>query len=172
MAEKPSLKVHVELGEAKLDLEGSPEEVIKAFLQLVGRVYPAYRLVEGLTLTVDLEGLMKNLEGILAFTAEGPVILIPKDRLGRLSIRELIALHLTKAYVGNQVGRLERVSLSVDELLQAIGGRIGAMAGRLSEMVDEGLVVRIGRGEYKITTYGLKHFQENILPKLRQLKEA
>ena len=119
MAEKPSLKVHVELGEAKLDLEGPPEEVIRAFLQLVSKVYPAYRLVEGLTLTVDLEGLMKSLEGILAFTAEGPVILIPKDRLGRLSIRELIALHLAKAYLGNQVGRLEKFSLSVDELLQA-----------------------------------------------------
>ena len=53
--------------------------------------------------------------------------------------------------------------------MNIIGSRMGAIAGRLSEMVDEGLVERVGRAEYKITTYGLKQFSEVILPKIRQV---
>jgi len=143
--------------------------VIKAIFGFISKAYPAYETVSRLTLTVDLEELLKELEGIVAFTPEGAVIPISKDRLGKLSIRELIALHLTKAFVGNQLGKADKSSLSVDELLTAIGGRIGAMAGRLSEMVNEELVERVGRGEYRITTYGLKQFQTAILPKIRQV---
>jgi len=120
-------------------------------------------------LTTDLEALLKDLAGIIAFTTEGGVVLIPREKLSKLSIRELIALHLVRVYVGQTLGKYGKDSMSVDELLTTIGGRIGAMAGRLSEMVDEGLVARIGRGEYKITTFGIKQFTETILPKIKQL---
>jgi len=98
------------------------------------------------------------------------VILIPKEKLEKeLSIRELILLHLVKAYVGFRLGRLERDSLSVDELLKATGGKVGAVAGRLSEMVSDDYIERLGRAEYRITTYGLKHFLEAVLPKVKSL---
>jgi len=169
MSSQPTLRVHVEYDGSKLDVEGSPDDVIKALLEFVSKVYPTYEIVRGLTLTVDLERLLKDLTGVVAFTPEGAVTLIQRDKLGRLSIRELIALYLSKAHVASQLKKADKASLSVDELLTAIGGRIGAMAGRLSEMVDEGLVERVGRGEYRITTYGLKHFQDTVLPKVRQL---
>jgi len=161
------------MGDAKADIEGSPEEVLRLFIQFMSNLYPAFTLVKRLTLTVDLESLLESLEGIIAFASEGAVILVPKEKLDKLSLRDLISLHLAKAFVGYSVGKSGKESVSVDELLAAIGGRIGAMAGRLSEMVDEGLVARIGRGEYKVTTLGLKQFQDNVIPKLKQLlKEA
>jgi hypothetical protein len=166
---QPKLRIRLECGEDKLDFEGTPEDVAKTILEFVTRVYPAYRIVKKLTLTVDLESLLAGLSGVLALTPEGPVIPAPRERLAKLSIRELIALHLTKEYVANQLKQVEKPSLSVDELLSAIGGRIGAMAGRLSEMVNEALVERVGRGEYRITTYGLKQFQASVLPKVKQL---
>lgn len=164
-----NLKVHLEYDEAKIDFEGSPEEVIKAFLDFIVKVYPAYEIIRKLTLTVDLEDLLRKLEGILGFGPEGPVIVIPRDKLNKLSVREQIALQLVKAYIANQLKHAEKNSLSVDELLRAVGGGIGAMAGRLSEMVGEELVDRVGRGEYRITTYGLKNFSESILPKIKQI---
>ena len=159
----------MEYGETKMDLEGSPEDVIQAFLNFICKVYPAYPVVKDLALTVDLEALLRELSGVIAFTVEGAVVLVPKEQLGKLSVRELIALHLTKVYVGNNLGKVEKNSISIDELLTAIGGRIGALAGRLSEMVNEGFVERVGRGEYKITTYGVEQFQKKILPKVKQL---
>ncbi|MFQ5763278.1 MAG: hypothetical protein ACE5PO_09600, partial [Candidatus Bathyarchaeia archaeon] len=167
-----TLKVHVEIGEAKTDIEGTPEEVIRALHQFMSNVYPAFTLVKRLTLTVDLERLLTSLEGIIAFTPEGTVALIPKEKLAQLSLWELILLNLTKAFAGHSLGKSSKDSLSVDELLAAIGGRIGAMAGRLSEMVDGEMVARIGRGEYKVTTLGLKQFQDNVIPKLKQLMKG
>jgi hypothetical protein len=168
-SDQPKLKVHLEWGETKMDFEGSPEEVVQAFLNVICKVYPSYPVVKNLTLTVDLESLLKDLSGVIAFTVEGAVVLVPKERLGKLSVRELIAIHLTKVYIGKNLSMVEKNSLSIDELLTAIGGRIGALAGRLSEMVNEGFVERVGRGEYKITTYGIEQFQKAILPKVKQL---
>ena len=164
-----NIKIHLEYDETKIDFEGSPEEVIKVLLDFLAKHYPAYELVKNLTITVDLEELLKKLEGIIGFSPEGAVVTIPREKVSNLSIRDQIALHLVKTYVGNQLGVIERASLSAAELLSVIGGRMGAIAGRLSEMVDEGLVERVGRAEYKITTYGLKHFSEVILPKIRQV---
>jgi hypothetical protein len=172
MSEK-RLKIYVEFGEVKLEFEGTPEAVIKTLLEFLQKHYPAYELVNKLTLTVEIEELIRKLEGILAFTPEGPVVLINRDRLERgLSIREMILLHLVKAYVGFQLGKLEKDSLSVDELLKATGGKVGAVAGRLSEMASEDLIQRIGRAEYRVTTYGVKHFVEAVIPKLREFLEG
>jgi len=163
------VKMHVEFGEARADFEGPPEEVIRAIMKFLESVYPTFSILKNLSLTVDIEQLAKNSVGIIGFGSEGAVITIPKERLSKLSIRELIALHLVKAYLARALGKSDRDFQSVDELLTAIGGRIGAMAGRLSEMVDEGLVSRVGRGEYKITTYGLKHYLEQMLSKIMEL---
>lgn len=155
-----------------MDFEGSPEEVIKFLLKFLAEYYPTYELIKKLTITVDLEELLKKLEGIVGFSPEGAVITIPREKVSNLSIRDQIALHLVKNHVGNQLGVIDKASLSAAELLNIIGSRMGAIAGRLSEMVDEGLVERVGRAEYRITTYGLKHFSENILPKIKQICEG
>jgi predicted transcriptional regulator len=39
-------------------------------------------------------------------------------------------------------------------------------------MVDSGWVDRIGRGEYRITTYGVENFREKDLPRIRALAEG
>lgn len=164
-----SVKVHIEHGESSIQLEGSPEEVTKALIQFFTKAFPSLDLVRKLTLSTEWEALLKQLDKILAFAPEGAVILVPREKQSKLSIRDLIALHLVKVATGHVLGKLQKDSLSVDELLSAIGGRIGATAGRLSEMVDEGVVARIGRGEYKITTLGITYFTQSILPKLKQL---
>lgn len=166
------VRVTVEFNGNRLEFEGPPEEVVKSLIGFLREAYPAYDMARRLTLTVDLEELLKSLEGILAFTPEGPVILPGKDRLEReLSVRELILLHLVKAHVGSKLGKLAKDSLSVDELLKATGGKVGAVAGRLSEMVSENYVERMGRAEYRATTYGIKHFLEVVAPKIRRLLE-
>ena len=169
MSKNETVKVRIEFGEARADFEGPPNGVISAIMKFVETVYPAFAMVKNLSLTIETEQLAKSSAGIIGFGSEGPVITITKDRLSKLSIRELIALHLVKAYLARALGKSDRDSQSVDVLLTAIGGRIGAMAGRLSEMVDEGLVARIGRGEYKITTFGLKQYLEQMLPKIVEL---
>lgn len=149
---------------------GSPDEVIRAFFSFMSRVLPAYDLASNLILTVDLENLLKSVKGLIAFTPEGPVITVSRDKIG--GDRNVIILNLIKAYIGYRAGRLEKDSLSKPEITASTGVKGSTVAARLSELTDAGLVERVGRGEYKITTLGVKVFLDEILPKIRSGEES
>ena len=167
--EEKNLEVAVKFGELEAKFSGSVNEVISAFLKFLTQIYPSYKLISRLTLTVDFEDLLRALEKVLAITPEGLVITVPKEQIGE---RESILLHLLKANVGFRLGRLPKDSISIAEILTLTGGKPGSVAARLSEMVDSGGVDRIGRGEYRITTYGIENFREKDLPRIRGLAEG
>ncbi len=158
------MELSVKYGDMEVKFTGSEDEVLRALLGFLSKVVPSFELVQGLTLTVDLENLLKQVMGIIAFAKEGVVITIPREKLGE---REAILLNLVKAYVGYMLGKSERDSLSIAEILTFTGSKPGTAAARLSEMVDLGNVERVGRGEYRITTLGLKFFLEEALPKIK-----
>lgn len=164
MGTEERVEVLVRYQDMEIRLTGSVDDVIRAFLQFMSKVIPNYELASGLTLTVDLEGLLRGLEGVIALTPEGIIITIPKERL---SERDLILLHLVKASIGHQLGRLERDSVSISSILSLTGGKPSTTAARLSELVDLDWVERVGRGEYRVTTYGVAQFQEQVLPKIK-----
>jgi len=156
-----SLEVSVKYKGVEAKFLGKPDDVIRSFFGFMSKVLPAYEFVLALTLTVDLEELLKGIRGLIAFTPEGPVITVPKERLG--GERNVIILNLIKAYVGYKTGRVEKDSLSTAE----IGGKPGTVGARLSELTDLGWVERVGRGEYRITTLGVKAFMSEVLSKIK-----
>jgi len=159
------LELIVKYRDVEAKFAGSPEDVIRAFFGFMSRVLPAYDLASSLVLTVDLENLLRNVKGLIAFTPEGPVITVPREKIG--GDRNVIILSLLKAYIGHKTGRLEKDSLSRPEITASTGVKDSTVAARLSELTDAGLVERVGRGEYRITTLGVKVFLEEILPKIR-----
>ncbi|MEM0010416.1 MAG: hypothetical protein QW424_07280 [Candidatus Bathyarchaeia archaeon] len=163
--DEKSLELTVKYGDIETKFVGKPDEVIRAFLNFVSRFLPAYDLANQLTLSIDLEGLMRSVKGLIAFTPEGPVITISRERIG--GDRNAVMLNLVKAYIGHKVGRLEKDSLSVADLVAATGCKSGTVAARLSELTDMGMVERVGRGEYRVTTLGIKFFLDEILPKIK-----
>ena len=146
---------------------GTVNEVIRAFLEFMSKILPNYDLISKLTITIDLEKLLKDLEGIIAITPEGLIVTIPREKIGE---REAILLNLLKTSIGYQLGKLDRDSVSVADILTLTGGKPSSTAARLSELVDLGWVDRIGRGEYRVTTYGIKSFTETVMPKIRDLR--
>ncbi|MCW4020299.1 MAG: hypothetical protein NWF14_03605 [Candidatus Bathyarchaeota archaeon] len=163
--EEASLELFVRYKDIEVKFAGKPDDVIRSFLNFVNQVVPAYELVSGLTLTVDLERLLKSIKGLIAFTPEGPVITVPRDELG--GERETIIVHLIKAHAGYETGRLERNSLTTNEIISLTGGKSGTVAARLSELTSSGWVERVGRGEYRVTTLGVKAFLDEVLPKIK-----
>lgn len=163
-AEDKKLEATIKFRDLETKFSGSVDEVINAFLRFLMQIYPNYELVSKLTLTADFERLLKDLEKVMVITPEGLVIAVPKEKIGE---RESILLYLLKANVGFRLGRLHKDSLSIAEILTLTGGKPGSVAARLSEMVDIGWVDRIGRGEYRITTYGIENFREKDLPSIR-----
>lgn len=159
------LELSVKYKDIEAKFTGNPEEVIRALFGFLGRILPPFEFISHLTLTVDLERLLRSIHGIIAFTTEGPVITLPKERVG--GDRNFILLNLTKSYVGYQIHRLEKDSLTLSDILAITGSKPGTVAARLTELTNMGWIARIGRGEYRVTTLGVKSFMEEVLPKIK-----
>ena len=166
MSEEAKVEVVVKYQGMEVKFSGTANEVTRAFLEFMGKILPSYEIVSRLTITVDLEKFLKNLEGIIAITPEGLIITVSREQVGE---REAILLQLIKTSVGYQLGKTEKDSISVADILTLTGGKPSSTAARLSELVDLGWVDRIGRGEYRVTTYGTKSFIETVLPKLKEI---
>lgn len=124
---------------------------------------PRLDFVSKLTLTVDEEQFLESCSRIMKLTPEGVVVTASVDQL---TDRELILLHLSRVHFGYITKKLESERALIGELIAYTKKPAGTIAGRISEMSAEGLVERVGKGEYRITTYGLDSFIKNVLPKL------
>lgn len=160
------LEVHVKYGELEAKFTGAPDEVYRGIIGFLSKALPTYEVASGLTLTVGLTELVEGLRGIIADTPEGMVLLIPRDKL---TDRDAIILHLAKTYLSYHLGKGDKPSLSSAQIVDLTGTRPGGAAARLSELADIGWVARVGKGEYQITTLGLRSLLDVIVPRLRTL---
>jgi len=169
-SEESFLELFAKYKDMELRFKGKPNDVIRSLLKFIQQIIPTYDLASKLILTVDLEELLKNMEGMIAFTPEGPVVTVPKERLG--GEKDAILLHLVKTYIGYKTGRLGKDSLATSEITSLTGGKSSTIGARLSELVSSGWVERVGRGEYRITTLGIRNFIDEILPKIESGEKA
>lgn len=163
-SEEDLLELHARYKDIEFRFRGKPDDVVKSFLRFIHEVLPAFDLASRLVLSVDLEDLIRNMEGIIAFTPEGPVVTVSKERLG--GERDAILVHLVKVYIGYRTGKLGKETLATNEIASLTGGKSSTVGARLSELVSSGWVERVGRGEYRITTLGIKNFVDEVLPKI------
>ena len=162
---QPSLKVHVEFGDAKADFEGNPDDVAKAFLTFLNKIHPTFELAQRLTFNPDLAKLSEGLVGILKFTPEGAILVFTE-----LPADEAIILSLVGVYVGSRLGRVTNDAMSANGLSKMTGKALKTISNQLAWMVDYGLVERVGRGEYRITSIGIMR-SEKILQELKTERE-
>lgn len=159
MSSQQNLKIHVEFGEAKADFEGSPDAVTKEFLTFLNKVYPTFELAQKLIFNPDSAKLAEELVGVIKFTPEGAILEYTESPAD-----EAIILSLVGIYVGNKLGKIPNDSLSANGLSKMTGKALKTISNQLAWMVDDGLIERVGRGEYRITSVGImrseKTFQE------------
>jgi hypothetical protein len=147
---------------------GSPETVVKELLSYFSKVYPSIELVSKLILSVDSVEFLQSCAGILAVSPEGLVVL--RD-LKNLKDKELMMIHLAGSRLQHQMGKKEADTLSLDEITKTTGRSTGTVAGRLSELCNEQLVERVGKGSYRLTTMGTRVVIKNLMPRIAQLPE-
>jgi len=164
--EGKELQVYVKFNEFEEDIRGSPDDVLRALMAFLDRVYPGLEVLSRIRLTVDLHGLTEQMKDVVAITPSGPVILYRK----KLTIRELIRLNLIGAFVGYKLNLMDKDSLSLDELVTLTGKGKGSVSGALTHMVGDRWVEKPERGGYRISTVGIKQFQEEVFPRLKEGK--
>lgn len=147
---------------------GSPEGVLRELLSYFSKVYPSIELVSKLVLSIDSIEFLQSCTGSLATSPEGLVIL---RSVGELKDKELLMLHLAGSRLLQLMGKKETDALSLDEVTRATGRSTGTVAGRLSELCNEQLVERVGKGSYRLTTMGTRIVMKNLMPKVSHLPE-
>ncbi|HEX4921368.1 MAG TPA: hypothetical protein VFV92_11585 [Candidatus Bathyarchaeia archaeon] len=147
---------------------GSPESVLKEVIAYFSKAYPSIEIVSKLVLTVDALEFLQSCTGVLAASPEG--LVITRD-LKDLKDKELLMVHLAGSRLLFQLGKKENDSLSLDEITKTTGRSTGTVAGRLSELYNEQLVERVGKGSYRLTTWGTRVVMKNLMPKVSQLPE-
>ena len=164
MSNQNEVEVAIRYRDVEKTIRGNPEEVFKGVFQFLSQTIPALEIVSKITLTVDFADFLKEAAGIFAVTSEGVVVLTP---LEALTDRELVLLCLVRAKISHETGKSEKETLLASDLISFTGKGSGTVAGRLSELSGEGLVERAGKGEYRVTTFGLHRFRNDVLPKLK-----
>ena len=164
VSEQGQVEVTIRYRDVEKTIRGSPEQVFRGVFQFLSEIIPALDVVSRITLTVNFADFLREAAGVFAVTPEGVVILTP---LEALTDRELVMLNLVRAKVAFETGRSEKETLLASDLISFTGKGSGTVAGRLSELSGEGLVERTGKGEYRVTTFGLHRFRQDVLPKLK-----
>jgi hypothetical protein len=156
--------VHVRFGDVEQTFSGSVEDVWVSVNRFFGEFLPSFEVAKRLVLSVDLQGLVKACEGLIAFSKEGANLLVSKDRL---TDNETLLLWLLAYHVGNSLGFVSESAVSKEEL-QAKLGKSGKIAStRLGELVKSDMVVKTADDRYRITTFGVVQMQKDVIPKIR-----
>jgi hypothetical protein len=161
---KQGVTVHVRFGDVEQTFTGSVEDVWLSLNRFFGEFLPSFEVAKRLVLSVDLQGLVKDCEGLIGFSREGVNLLVSKDRL---TDNETLLLWLLAGYVGFSLGLVGSDCVSKEEL-QARLGKSGKIAStRLGELVKSDVVAKVADDKYRITTFGVVQMQKDVIPKIR-----
>jgi len=156
--------VNVKYGDVEKTFSGSLEDVWLSLSRFFGEFVPSFGVARRLVLSVDLQMLVKECEGLIAFSKEGANLLVSKDKL---TDNETLLLWLLAGYVGFQLGLVGGDSVSKEELQVRLGKSGKIVSTRLGELVKSDMIVKTDDDKYRITTFGMVQMQKDFLPKIK-----
>jgi hypothetical protein len=162
--EEEHIEIYVKYGGFEEDLRGPVDQVLRALLSSLSKIYPSLEVLSKVQLTVDLQEIIEEMEDIIAIAPSGPVILCEK----KLTVKELVGLNLIGAFVGHKLNLFDKTALTLDELVALTGKTKGSVSRRITSMVNDRWVEKPDRGEYEITLLGIKHFIDRVFPELKE----
>ena len=156
--------VHVRFGDAEQTFSGSVEDVWLSLNRFFWEFLPSFEVAKRLVLSVDLQSLVKECEGLIAFSQEGANLLVSKDKL---TDNETLLMWFLACYVGFRLSMLESDGVSREELQAKLGKSGKITSTRLGELVKNDMVVKSADDKYRITTFGIVQMQKDIIPKIK-----
>lgn len=157
------IKVYIKYKDTEQTFTGDTNQVWICINRFFTEMIPAIQTIKNALLTIDLETLIEDCKNVIAFAQEGPVILVSKQRL---TDTETIMLYLLASYIANKLGQ-SKDYVSKEELQSVLGKSAKITSTRLGELIREGQASKTKEGNYKITTLGIKRFQE-VLPEIKE----
>ncbi len=170
MTEKPEkVEVHIKYKDLEKAFSAAPGEAWLLLNKFFSEFLPSFETANKLRLSVDLQQLAKDCEGLIAFSPEGANLLVPKNRL---TDNETLSLWLLAAYLGHKLGMIENDAFSKEELQAKLGKSGKITSTRLGELVKSDAVTKTADEKFRITTFGVAQMQKDMLPKIKAKTSA
>ncbi len=165
MTPKPDgITVQVKYKNVEKTFQGSAEETWLLLSRFFSEFIPTFEVASKLWLSVDLQSLAKDCEGLIAFSPEGPNVLAPKNKL---TDNETLALWLLASYLGCKLNFAGGDALSKDELQIRLGKSGKITSTRLGELVKNDVVAKTADDKFRMTTFGVAQMQKDVIPRIK-----
>jgi hypothetical protein len=170
LTEKPEkVAVQIRYKDVEETFSATMEEAWLLISKFFNEFLPSFEIANKLWLSVDMQRLAKDVEGLIAFSREGSNLLVSKSKL---TDNETLSLWLLASYVGHKLGLLESDALSKEELQAKLGKSGKITSTRLGELVKNDVVTKTADEKFRITTFGVAQMQKEILPKIKAKTNA
>ena len=146
------------------NFSGTVEEIWLLLSKFFNELLPSFEIATKLWLSVDMQKLAKEIEGIIVFSKEGANLLVPKNRL---TDNEALILWLLANHVGYKLGLLESDAVSKEELQAKLGKSGKITSTRLGELVKNDFAKKTDDDKFSLTTFGVVQTQKEILQKIK-----
>jgi hypothetical protein len=165
LSEKPEkIQVQIKYKEIEQQFSADPQDAWLLINQFFKDFIPSFEIAQKLWLSIDLQQLAKDLNGIAAFSTDGASLLVPKNKL---TDNETLSIWLTAYYLGHKLGMVNSNSLSKDELQMKLGKSGKITSTRLGELAKNGMVLKTADERFRITTYGVVQTQKEVIPRIK-----
>jgi hypothetical protein len=157
------MQVQLKFGNATQTFEGTAEEIWLLLQKCFSQLLPTFEVAQKLALNVDVAVLARDCEGLVAFSPEGPALLVPRNKL---TDNENLALWLLAAYLGNKLNPTKNDALSKEELAAKLGKSTKIASTRLGELVKADWAAKTADDKFRLTTFGVSQMQKDVLPRI------
>jgi hypothetical protein len=161
--------VHLKYNAVEQQFDADPREAWLLVNQFFKDFIPSLEIAQKLWLSIDLQQLAKDLNGIAAFSSDGANLLVPKSKL---TDNESLSIWLTTYYLGFKLNIINNDSLSKDELQSRIEKSGKITSTRLGELTKNGLVQKCADEKFRITPFGIVQTQKEVIPRIKSKMKA
>jgi hypothetical protein len=170
LTETPAkVEVHIKYKDVEKTFSALPEETWLLLNKFFNEFLPSFEIANKLLLSFDLQKLVKDCEGLIAFSQEGANLLVPKNKL---TDNETLLLWLLASYLGHKLGMIENDTIAKEELQAKLGKSGKITSTRLGELVKIDVVTKTADEKFRITTFGVVQMQKDVLPKIKAKTSA
>lgn len=163
-AEPEKIHIQIKYKGVEQQFSAQPQEAWLLLNQFFKDMIPSFEIAQKLVLNIDLQQLAKDLNGTVAFSADGVSLLVPKNKL---TDNEALLVWLVAYYLGHELGLIAGSSLSKEELQTKLGKSGKITSTRLGELVKDGFVAKMTDDSLKITSFGVVQVQKDVIPRIR-----
>lgn len=162
-AENGKVRVQVKYNGVEKAFEGTVEETWLFLTKFYSDFIPSFDIARKLCLSVDVQILAKDCEGLIAFSPEGPSVLVPKNKL---TDNETLALWLLANFLGYKLNLLGTDAISKEELQAKLGKTGKITSTRLGELVKMDWATKTSDEKFRLTTFGVAQMQKDAIPRI------